>query len=314
MLTLLSLLAVGFALGMRHAMDADHVLAVATIVTRERTLRAAAGIGILWGIGHSLTVFGVGAAILLFELVIPPRLGMAMEFGVGVMLLVLGASALRTAWRHAGEGGGLLPAPAAADAGHEVHYAALGPGGLAQAARGVGLPALAGLHPGQRGIRMERDAAPHAHVHAHGDFMHTHSHRHGSGGHGHLDQDTLQARLDSWFGGLTLYQVLRPLLVGVVHGMAGSAAVALLVLAAVGNAAWGFAFLAVFGIGTTAGMMVITLLMAAPIALWGHSRALRTGLTGIAGVASVAFGLFLMHDIAFTQGLLAPAGAIAAGR
>src|SRR5437867_11755151 len=90
MITLLSLISLGFFLGMRHATDPDHVIAVSTIVTRQPTLRAALLIGILWGIGHTLTIVVVGAAIILFSIVIPPRLGLTMEMAVALMLVVLG--------------------------------------------------------------------------------------------------------------------------------------------------------------------------------------------------------------------------------
>lgn len=86
-MTLLPILALGFFLGMRHATDADHVVAVSTIVSRERSLRAAARVGVLWGIGHTLTILVVGGAIILFGVVIPPRLGLGMEFSVAIMLV-----------------------------------------------------------------------------------------------------------------------------------------------------------------------------------------------------------------------------------
>src|SRR5207302_9269296 len=88
MITLLSLISLGFFLGMRHATDPDHVLAVSTIVTRQRTLRAAFLIGVLWGVGHTLTIFVVGAAIIVFSVVIPPRLGLTMEMAGALMLVV----------------------------------------------------------------------------------------------------------------------------------------------------------------------------------------------------------------------------------
>ena len=87
----------GFLLGLRHATDADHVVAVTTIVTRERTFARAAWIGGLWGIGHSLTVLVVGGALVAFRLVIPPRLGLGLEFAVALMLILLGFSNLRPA-------------------------------------------------------------------------------------------------------------------------------------------------------------------------------------------------------------------------
>src|SRR6516225_9320551 len=90
MIAALSLTLLGFFLGMRHATDPDHVIAVSTIVTRQPTIRAALLIGGLWGVGHSLTIVAVGAAIVIFTIVIPPRLGLTMEMAVALMLIVLG--------------------------------------------------------------------------------------------------------------------------------------------------------------------------------------------------------------------------------
>src|SRR6516162_2733344 len=88
--SIVSFLFLGFFLGMRHATDADHVVAIATIVSRERSVAGSALIGAAWGVGHTITVMGVGAAIILFGAVIPPRLGLSMEFAVGIMLILLG--------------------------------------------------------------------------------------------------------------------------------------------------------------------------------------------------------------------------------
>src|SRR5437016_10482546 len=96
LVTLVSILFLGFFLGMRHATDADHVIAVTTIVSRERTVRHAALIGITWGIGHTLTMLVVGGAIIVFGIVIPPRLGLSLEFSVGLMLILLGFLNLRS--------------------------------------------------------------------------------------------------------------------------------------------------------------------------------------------------------------------------
>src|SRR5260370_9502808 len=89
--TLLSIIALGFFLGMRHATDPDHVIAVTTIVSRQRSIRHAALIGILWGLGHTITILAVGSAIILFGLVIPPRLGLTMELPVCLIVILLGA-------------------------------------------------------------------------------------------------------------------------------------------------------------------------------------------------------------------------------
>src|SRR3954463_7207682 len=88
---LLSLLTLGFFLGMRHATDSDHVVAVTAIVSRERSVRAASLVGALWGIGHTLTIMIVGGAIVVFGVVFPARAGLTMEFSVALMLVVLGA-------------------------------------------------------------------------------------------------------------------------------------------------------------------------------------------------------------------------------
>src|SRR6202171_3137263 len=84
------ILITGFVLGMRHATDPDHVIAVSTIVSRERSIVKAALIGILWGCGHTITIVAVGAAIIFFGMAIPARVGLTMEFSVGLMLILLG--------------------------------------------------------------------------------------------------------------------------------------------------------------------------------------------------------------------------------
>ena len=103
MITLLSITMLGFVLGMRHAIDPDHVVAVTTIVSRERTVFHAAAIGALWGVGHTFTILLVGSAIILFRIHIPPRLGLSMELSVGFMLILLGVLNLTGALRHAME-------------------------------------------------------------------------------------------------------------------------------------------------------------------------------------------------------------------
>src|SRR3984893_15129270 len=86
----LAILTIGFLLGMRHATDPDHVIAVSTIVSRERSIVKAGLIGVLWGCGHTITIVAVGAAIILFDMAIPARVGLTMEFSVGLMLILLG--------------------------------------------------------------------------------------------------------------------------------------------------------------------------------------------------------------------------------
>jgi high-affinity nickel-transport protein len=266
-LTLFSLMAVGFFLGMRHATDADHVVAVATIVSREKSLGPAAAIGALWGVGHGVTVAAVGSLIILFGLVIPPRVGLATEFAVGGMLAVLGVFTLASVWRQGRETEAL---EAAGPADGATHYHPLPP--------------------------------VHSHVHRHGDYVHSHPHGHGTSGHGH--GPTAQDRLDLRFGRLGWYRALRPVVVGVVHGLAGSAAVALLVLGTVPDARWGFAYLLVFGLGTIAGMMAVTAAIALPfVAGAGRAPRFSAGLRLASGLLSLGFGFFLMYQIGVVDGL-----------
>jgi high-affinity nickel-transport protein len=280
--SLLSLLAVGFFLGVRHATDADHVVAIATIVTRERRLSAAAAIGVLWGVGHGLTVAVVGCAIILFGVVIPPRVGLAMEFAVGIMLVILGVFTLAAVARQAREALAL----------HLLH-------GQDAGAHGANVGGQAAQAHGA----LDQEHG-HSHVHTHGDYVHSHEHGHSHGGHGHSEHSTPQAWLDRHFGRLTPYQALRPVIVGVVHGLAGSAAVGLLALAAVRDPFWGLVYLFVFGLGTIIGMMLITLVIAAPFAMSAQRLpVISSSVRAFAGALSLVFGLFLMYQIGVAGGL-----------
>jgi high-affinity nickel-transport protein len=258
---LVSVLLLGFFLGMRHATDADHVIAVTTIVSRQRAVRAAAWVGALWGIGHTLTILAVGGAIVLLGVVIPPRVGLGMEFSVAIMLIVLGILTLTGVSRR-------------------LHEARTGTS-----------------HGEGHGDR-------HVHAHLHGDYVHSHVHGHAPGAHGHREEATPQARLDRALGRFPVYQVLRPLVVGLVHGLAGSAAVALLVLAAIPEPWWAIGYLLVFGAGTVAGMMLVTAAVAVPFAVTaGRFARLNRHLATASGLLSLAFGLWMAYQIGVVDGL-----------
>ena len=268
---LASLLFLGFFLGMRHATDADHVVAIATIVSRQRTLRGSALIGGAWGVGHTLTILVVGGAIILFGVVIPARVGLAMEFAVGIMLVLLGLLTLTGMGR-------VIRAAAGARAGWAIPVHSHGHDHLAY---------------------------PHDHAHAHGDYVHQHTHGHGADDHGHREDQTPLARVDGWLDGLSFYHWLRPLVVGIVHGLAGSAAVALLVLAAVRDPGWAMAYLLLFGVGTVLGMMLITAALAAPFAFsWSRLPRFNWQLRVASGLISFGFGLLLIYQIGFADGVL----------
>jgi high-affinity nickel permease len=260
MMNLFSILALGFFLGMRHATDPDHVIAVTTIITRQRRISRAALTGIVWGLGHTITIFVVGAAIIVFELVIPARIGLSMELSVGLMLIVLGLMNVSSFFR--------------------------------------AVPAELRQSGGESEI-------VHSHAHSHGEYVHSHPHGHAPDVHPHSPDQTPLARLDRRLGRLILYQQARPLVVGVVHGLAGSAAVALLVLTTIRDSRWAVAYLLVFGVGTIAGMMLITMSLASAFRVLGSGREGFSRRLGVAsGLISLAFGLVLAYQICFVNGLL----------
>jgi hypothetical protein len=261
-LNIVSFLFLGFFLGMRHATDADHVVAIATIVSREHSMAGSAVIGAAWGVGHTVTVMAVGAAIIVFGLVIPPQLGMSMEFAVGIMLVLLGVLTLT----------GMGSAVGAAHA-----------------------------HAGAPG-RQELDV--HDHLHAHGDYVHRHPHGHDPSTHGHAEEHTPLARLDrSRLGRLALYEWLRPFAVGLVHGLAGSAAVALMVLSIIREPAAALGYLLLFGLGTIVGMMLITLILSVPFTSTAvNLPKFNWRLRVASGLVSFVFGLVLIYGIGFAEG------------
>src|SRR5437762_494001 len=238
---------------MRHAADPDHVIAVSTIVSREHSIAKAGLIGVLWGCGHTVTIVAVGAAIILFGLAVPVRVGLTMEFSVGVMLILLGVLNLTGAMKWISEE--FFPA-----------------------------------HP--------RVAGEHAHVHEHGNRVHYHWHAHVPAENHHEESLTpprwlTHAKaLGGPFERLGLFPVLRPLLAGIVHGLAGSAAVALLVLSTIHDPKWAVLYLLIFGTGTIAGMMLITVALALPFSLTGYKFPwLTRGLVVASGLLSLGFGL-----------------------
>lgn len=205
----LPLLGIGLALGIRHAADSDHVVAVTAIAARHQRIGPAAILGALWGLGHTLTIFAVGSLIIVLNLAVPPRIGLALEFAVGIALTTVGVLNV---------------------AGHGGFFSS----GDAQGRR----------------------------------------------------------------------QWLRAFVVGLVHGLAGSAAVALLVLATVRDPWVACAYLAVFGVGTLLGMMLITIAFASPVAFMARRfQWSGTWLRLATGLLSVAFGVYVMYQVGLVDGL-----------
>jgi sulfite exporter TauE/SafE len=230
-------------------------VAVSTIVSRQGSIRSSATIGLLWGLGHTLTIFLVGSAIIIFGVVIPPRVGLSMEFCVALMLVLLGVLNLTGVMRWITER--LTPM-------NKIH---------------------AIVEP-----VVSRDSSCPASENA----------AKTNGG----PSSRMELFLDSTIGRVGLYQTIRPLVVGLVHGLAGSAAVALLVLSTIKSPLWSTAYLLVFGFGTMVGMMLMTTAISAPLVYTGKKFfKINRHLAAISGFASVAFGIFLVYHIGFVDGL-----------
>jgi high-affinity nickel-transport protein len=242
----------GLFLGMRHSTDPDHVVAVSTIVSRQGSIRSSATIGLLWGLGHTLTIFLVGSAIIIFGVVIPPRLGLSMEFCVALMLILLGVLNLTGVMRWVTER--LTPMKKVPET----------------------------WKPAVSRYRVSEDPGK--------------TNQRVSG--------RIELFFDRTIGKLGLYQTIRPLVVGLVHGLAGSAAVALLVLSTIKSPLWSTAYLLVFGFGTMLGMMLMTAAISIPLVYTGKKFfKINRHLTAISGFASMAFGIFLVYHIGFVDGL-----------
>jgi ABC-type nickel/cobalt efflux system permease component RcnA len=232
-----SVLAFGLVFGLKHAVEADHLAAVSTIVSERKSLLSSSLVGGLWGIGHTISLLIAGAAILLLQVKIGERTALALEFCVALMLIGLGANALRKLL-----GGGAI----------------------------------------------------HTHSHLHGNRAHFHPHIH---------QEPAESAQHTHHG---LSLNARPLLVGMVHGLAGSAALMLLVLSTVSSPVIGFAFIGVFGVGSIGGMMIMSVLVSMPLQLTAN-RFKRThrAVQMLAAIFSLGLGMVMAYHIGILDGLFA---------
>ncbi|HET9497205.1 MAG TPA: high-affinity nickel-transport family protein [Candidatus Limnocylindria bacterium] len=254
---LLALAGFGFVLGMRHATDADHVIAVTTILSRTRRFAHTSLIGALWGLGHTVTVMAVGIAIIVFGVVIPPAVGLAMEFGVALMLILLGVLSLS--------------------------------GGMRAVTERLTPPAPLHGHDHE-----------HRHAHDEGSDLHPHEHAHLHGHGTDAALDSLRELRDT----VGWYHLGRPVVVGLVHGLAGSAAVALLVLTTIGDPQAALGYLVIFCAGVAAGMAILTTVIGLPFLVSrARSERINRWLTVGTGVLSIAFGLYLAYQIGIVDGL-----------
>jgi ABC-type nickel/cobalt efflux system permease component RcnA len=268
----LSMALLGLLMGMRHATDPDHVIAITTIVSRERRLFAASRIGVAWGLGHTLTVLAVGALIILFKIAIPTRLGLAMEFTVAIVLILLGVGAVGQLCQR-----------------------------ITRSFRGS-----------SSSVDESLTVHTHSHIHAGGPHWHPHLHR-ASDQHAHSHQIPFHGSHTFRVGEEPIAWTLRrPLLrsftVGLVHGLAGSAALALLVLSAIPQPLWATLYFAIFCCGTIIGMGLIATAIAAPfMAAAGRMRWLHRSFVTSSGLLSFGFGLFLAYQLGIVDHLFGAA-------
>ena len=234
--TLIGLLGLGLILGLRHALDPDHIAAVSTIVSESRSVRRSSLIGTCWGLGHTMSLLVAGVLVIALKIQISDRLALWMEFAVALMLILLGLKAV--------------------------------------------------LKP-LRGWRI------HVHQHAHGGSSHSHVHLHRpSEEHAHQHRHLIRSGA-------------RPFLVGMVHGMAGSAALMILVLATIPSAVAGLIYIAVFGLGSVGGMLIMSSLISLPFILTRQRfKVLSEGLQVAVGLFSLGFGLFLTWQYGFHEHLV----------
>jgi high-affinity nickel permease len=232
---LLSIIAVGFLVGMRHATDPDHVIAVTTIVSSQSSVRKAALVGAVWGIGHSLTILCVGGAMILARWSIPEPFNNSLEWVVGLMLIFLGL------WNMLSDGG----------QSHQHTH-------------------LSSPYAQEGCLNIWRTQVQHSH------------------------ESPLRSS-----SSIRSIRLLRPFIVGVIHGLAGSAAVALLILSTIQNVRWALAYLLVFVCGTIMGMMLITSAIALPFTFTNPSIRMNRFLRLSSGVLSLGFGLMMVYQYRF---------------
>ncbi|MDX6383762.1 MAG: hypothetical protein QOK48_1335 [Blastocatellia bacterium] len=235
-LSIVSLLAFGFVLGLKHAVDADHLAAVSTMASERRSLFSSSLIGALWGLGHTISLTAAGVLLIVLHLQISKTVEQSLEFGVGLMLVGLGVNALR---------------------------------------------------------KLARGGHVHIHVHQHGGHAHAHPHVHER-----VQKEERHTHHGLKFGA-------RPLLVGLVHGLAGSAALMLLILTTISSPLVSLLYIMIFGAGSIGGMMFMSTLFALPARLTAarFSRA-NFALRCLAGLFSLSFGLFMIYRIGFVDHLI----------
>lgn len=228
---MITLLILGFLLGLRHALEADHVAAVAALATRSSSLFSTMRVAAAWGVGHTATLVFFGSILIALDASLPPDAGRMLEGAVGVMLVALGADVLRRLYRR------------------HIHLHA---------------------HEHDGGIRHF-----HAHAHETSEMATHHEHVHVRG------------------------LLPRALLVGGVHGMAGTAALTLLSLQALRSTSWAFVYLTLFGFGSILGMVLFSMVISLPLRLSArHLTFASSGLEAGLGTVTILLGCWIVMQAA----------------
>lgn len=248
-----TLLGLGFFLGLKHALDADHLVAISTLVSGGKGLVRSSLIGAMWGIGHTAALLFIGSIMIALNVQMPERLGMMLEMGVALMLIILGVHVI---WR------------------------------------------------------LVKGDTLHIHVHTHDGRPHIHPHTHPyAEPHSHDDTTHHETRSGQWLRHLlkNVSDQKRSILIGMVHGLAGSATLMLLVLATISDRMLAVLYIGVFGVGSIGGMMLMSAMIGLPFSMAAsRSIPLNRAIRGTAGLLSICFGLFLAWQIAIVDGLFLP--------
>src|SRR5690242_5244354 len=238
-LGIMAILGLGLVFGLKHATEVDHVVAISTIVSRHKNIFRSAFVGALWGAGHTASLMAIAIVVLWFRVAIPERVSGWLEFGVALIIIGLGVSAL---WRS-----------------------------------------------------LRQNAQVHLHQHSHDGISHTHVHFH--------EHETQHQRTSPAAESHHSHRVSRvgwkPVMVGMMHGLAGSGALTLLVLTQISSAWVGLLYVLTFGFGSIAGMLLMSGLIGLPFALTSRSLTnTHQGLQTVAAILSICFGIWYAYKVA----------------
>ena len=226
-----NLLIVGFLFGLRHAIESDHFAAVASLTTQSTGINQAVRIGLVWGLGHTITLFLIGGVMLTFDSIVPETFSALLEWFVGLMLVLLGLDLFRRIFKE------------------KIHF----------------------------------------HSHAHSDgvkHFHAHSHKNETKPHDQNPHNHHHSRRFTY----------RAFFVGLIHGLAGSAALILLTLGTTNSVTLGMLYILIFGFGSLLGMGVLSFIIAIPILRWKHINNVYYSICIFAALMTMSIGIYILYE------------------